>query len=187
MPCSKNCEIALLVNVLRNISLSLFSVQIGCMMWSNRTFPLSLKVSNSFFLFCCTFWWHHWHSLMYKLVFPSLNWIIFQQEIWNKKFPNKAMPTDSDYTETEAENTESGGGWQVGGWGIQFHARRPTFRRHEMWHFWCSDLVVTTLTSDGQNTVICFFKPRAPPERRLAKAAYLSHHGFVVIHSINAI
>ncbi len=26
-----------------------------------------------------------------------------------------------------------------------------------------------------------FFKPRAPPERRLAKAAYLSHHAIFVI------
>ena len=25
------------------------------------------------------------------------------------------------------------------------------------------------------------FKPRAPPERRLAKAAYLSHHGVIVV------
>ena len=29
-----------------------------------------------------------------------------------------------------------------------------------------------------------FFKPRAPPERRLAKAAYLSHHALVIIVTV---
>ncbi len=31
-----------------------------------------------------------------------------------------------------------------------------------------------------------FFKPRAPPERRLAKAAYLSHHALMVVVVIGA-
>ena len=38
-----------------------------------------------------------------------------------------------------------------------------------------------TIQAITKYVALAFFKPRAPPERWLAKAAYLSHHAVVIV------